>query len=72
VERAARRAAGGRAEALAAAQYRIVVAPGCHSEAYPPVVGWVCTRRAAVALSELMTDMPGGTFHNHLRFEVAS
>ena len=64
-EAAARRAHPTRAAALDAAQYRIDVAPGCHSRPYfdPPCVGWVVTRSAAEAYTAQLTHMPGGTSH---------
>jgi len=64
-ERAARREHTNRSEALEAAEYRIDVAPGCHSRPYfdPPVVGWVLTREAAEAVTARMTYMPDGTCH---------
>lgn len=65
---------GSRADALAAAQYRIVSAPGCHVRPSfdPPVVGWVCSEVAAKALSDRMTRMPDGKSHRRLAYEVAS
>lgn len=69
-ERDARRAYKTRSAALAAAQYEIVSAPGCHSQPYfdPPRIGWVCTRAAAEALATRRTDMPGGTSHCRLTY----
>lgn len=61
-----------RAMALDSASYRIEVAPGCYSSAYPPVVGWVLTRAAAEALAEIQTKMPGGTSHRRLAYSVDS
>lgn len=71
-EREARRAFATRVAALEAAQYRIVVAPGCHSRPYfdPPTVGWVCSREAAEALAAQQTRMPDGTSHSRLRCEA--
>ena len=64
-ERAARRAHRIKAEALEAAQYRIDVAPGCHSRPHfdPPVIGWVLTSEAAEAVTSRLTHMPGGASH---------
>lgn len=54
-----------RAAALQAAEFQIVVAPGCHSRPYfdPPVIGWLCSRAAAVAYCAVLTRMPDGTSH---------
>jgi hypothetical protein len=69
-ERRARRSFASPAAALDAATYEIVMAPGTHSRPYfdPPTVGWCCTGRAAEALSEKLTHMPGGTSHHRLSF----
>lgn len=68
IEAEARRRYANREDALDAAQYRIDVAPGCHSRPYfdPPVVGWVLTRAAARALCDRPTHMPGGTSHHRM------
>jgi len=65
-ERSARKQYASRAAALEAAQYRIDVAPGCHSRPYfdPPVIGWLCSRAAAVAYTAQLTHMPGNTSHH--------
>lgn len=70
-ERAARAKHASRADALHAASFEIVSAPGCHSRASfdPPRIGWVCSRAAAVALSERLTRMPGGTAHRRLAYQ---
>ena len=61
----ARRRFASRDDALQAAEYRLVVAPGCHSRPYfdPPVIGWVCTEAAASAYAAQQTHMPGGSCH---------
>lgn len=76
-ESAARKAYRTRREAWGSAKYRLEVAPGCHSRPYfdPPVVGWVLTKAAALAVSALETRMPDGTTHRRIRCsesEVAS
>jgi len=73
VERKARLAFATRSDALAAARFRIVSAPGTHSRPYgdPPVIGWCCSEDAAVALSERMTRMPGGTCHAEFAYQLA-
>jgi hypothetical protein len=65
-ERTARAKHPSRAAALEAATYRIESAPGCHSRPYfdPPVIGWVLTHLAAIAINDQITDMPGGTCHH--------
>ena len=68
-ERNARRKFSSRAAALQAASWRLVVAEGCYSGAYPPVLGWCVTEDAAAAISEQETHMPGGTVHNRARHE---
>jgi hypothetical protein len=64
-ERTARAAYPTRSAALYAANYRIDVAPGCHSRPYfdPPVIGKVLTRAAAQAICGRLTYMPGNTSH---------
>lgn len=68
IEAEARRRYANRKTALEEAQYRIEVAPGCHDRPHfdPPVVGWVVTRAAAVALCDRLTYMPGGTSHHQM------
>jgi hypothetical protein len=68
IESSLRRAAGSRERALEVSTYRIVTAPGCHSEPYfdPPVLSWVLSREAAEALSAQLTHMPGGTSHHRV------
>jgi hypothetical protein len=60
------------AEALEAASYRIEVAPGCHGRPHfdPPVLGWVCTREAAEALSARLTHMPDHSSHRRTSYSV--
>lgn len=69
-ESAARKSYSSRDAALQAAEYRIEVAPGCHGRPSfdPPVLGWVCSRDAAVALSSRLTHMPGGTSHHRVAY----
>lgn len=61
---------GWQSDALRAAEYEIVMAPGCHSRPYfdPPTVGWVLTASAASALASRVTHMPGGTSHRRLAY----
>jgi hypothetical protein len=66
--RAEREARGGyasRAEALDAAQYELVVAPGCHGRPHfdPPSIGWCVSLTGAEAYAAEVTRMPGGTVH---------
>jgi hypothetical protein len=69
-ERQARRRFSNRADALVAAEYEIVLAPGCHQNPPddPPSVGWVLTPDAAEALESRVTRMPDGTCHTRLRY----
>jgi len=71
VECATRKAYSSCSAARAAAQYRIDVAPGCHSRPSfdPPVLGWVLTRDAAVAITEQLTRMLDGTSHRRTSCE---
>lgn len=62
-ESEARKRHASRSAAVAAAEYRILTAPGCHGEPFPPVEGWVLTQQAAEAISAVPTRMPGGTSH---------
>lgn len=50
--------------ALDAATYRIVAAEGTYSGIDPDVYGWVLTRQAAEALSEVKVSPPGNTWHH--------
>jgi len=70
MESTARREHASRAAALEASSYQIVSAPGCHGRPPndPPVIGWVCTREAAEAISSQETRMPGGTSHRRIAF----
>jgi hypothetical protein len=64
-ESEARKRYASKDEALTAAHYRILTAPGCHSESYfdPPVEGWVVTEQAAIALCAVPTRMPDNSVH---------
>jgi hypothetical protein len=63
VEREARAAYASRAAALEAAQFELVVAPGCHGKAHPPSIGWCVSQTGAEAFAAEVTHMPGGTSH---------
>ncbi len=52
-----------RAMALDAAFYKIVDADGCYSGPFPGLWGWVLTREAAEAISQVRTEMPDGSTH---------
>jgi hypothetical protein len=71
-ESAARKSFESPAAALAAARYKLVVAPGCHSEPYfdPPVIGWTCTRAAAEAIAARVTYMPDRNHHRRTALEI--
>jgi hypothetical protein len=71
-ERAARSSFESQAAALAAATYKLVVAPGCHSGPYfdPPVIGWTCTRAGAEAYAAQLTYMPDGNHHRRAALEI--
>lgn len=58
-----------RAMALDAASIKIIDAEGCYGGAYPGTWGWVLTRRAAEAISQVETNMPGGSCHNEASYE---
>lgn len=64
-ESEARKRYASKVEALIAARYRILTAPGCHSEPYlaPPIEGWVMTEQAAVAVCAVPTRMPDNSVH---------
>lgn len=53
--------------ALDAATFEIVDAPGTYSGAWPCTYGWVCTRFAAIAMTEIMCRMPGDSQHQLFR-----
>jgi hypothetical protein len=57
-----------RAMALDAATIAIMAAPGCYGGAEAPKYGFVLTLDAAEALSEVQTNMPGGTSHRRLDY----
>ena len=63
IESVARKQFATKKDALQAARFRILTAPGCHGEAYPPVEGWVLTMSAAIVIASEVTTMPGGTCH---------
>lgn len=71
-ERRARAKYESRAAALQAAQYEMVVAPGCHSQPHfdPPRIGWVCALSAAEAMAAQLTHMPGNTSHRRIAYQV--
>lgn len=58
-----------RAMALDAATIKIVDAPGCYGGAFPGAWGWVLTIEAAEAMSEVSTNMPGGSSHHRADYE---
>lgn len=62
-ERAARAKYPTRAAALEAASLEVVDAEGCYSGAYPRTYGWLCSTKAAAAVSAEQTHMPGNTSH---------
>jgi hypothetical protein len=68
IEAIARRKHSTRKEALQAARWRLVSAPGCHNQPYwdPPCEGLVLTQEAARAIAAEYTHMPGGTVHQEL------
>lgn len=70
-ERAWRKRFDSRSNALTAAEFKIVSAPGCHSRPYfdPPVIGWIGTVTAAEAYCGQLTHMPDGNSHYRARFE---
>lgn len=59
-EAVARRGYPSRSEALTAARYEIVDAPGTYSSSFPKTLGWVLTESAAQAIAEERCKMPGG------------
>lgn len=64
-EREARAQYTSRAAALEAAQFELVVAPGCHGRPSfdPPRLGWCVSQAGAEAYAAEVTYMPGGTSH---------
>lgn len=63
-ERRARAKYESRADALAAARYGLVEAPGTYSGAEPRTFGWLCSQDAAEATAAAaVVRMPGNTQH---------
>jgi hypothetical protein len=70
IESLARKLAGSSQKAYETAQYEITLAAGCYSGPDAPRIGWLMTKIAAEALTNIRCDMPDGTSHKRLTWKL--